>query len=147
MWASAMASRLDSLTLSLSWLDAMGWYNDTVLAGGQVSNLGGWFAGCIIKLFWTQGPNHAAVTACASGAHSVGDAARMIRFGDADVMVAGGTEASIDTLSIAGFCRLIFLLVSLVQLDFHLETCEEFWVKAPFQAFHSFIHSSCSTTE
>jgi 3-oxoacyl-(acyl-carrier-protein) synthase len=54
---------------------------------------------------WIQGPNHAAVTACATGAHSIGDAARMIQFGDSNVMLAGGTESSIDALSIAGFCR------------------------------------------
>ncbi|GAB2285225.1 hypothetical protein Dimus_019678 [Dionaea muscipula] len=63
-------------------------------------------SGHVSMKYGFQGPNHAAVTACATGAHSIGDAARMIQYGDADVMVAGGTEASIDALSIAGFCRL-----------------------------------------
>ena len=62
------------------------------LASGQVS----------IR-FGFKGPNHSAVTACSSGAHAIGDAARLIQFDDADVMVAGGAEAALCRIGIAGF--------------------------------------------
>ena len=71
------------------------------LASGQIS----------IK-YGFRGPNHAVVTACSTGGHAIGDAARMIQWGDADIMVAGGAEAAVCRIGIAGFAAMRALSTS-----------------------------------
>ncbi|TFI57156.1 beta-ketoacyl-[acyl-carrier-protein] synthase II [Sphingomonas parva] len=69
---------------------------------GRLINL---ISGQVSIKYGLMGPNHAVVTACSTGAHSIGDAARMIMLDDADVMVAGGAEAAICPIGIAGFAQ------------------------------------------
>jgi 3-oxoacyl-[acyl-carrier-protein] synthase II len=69
---------------------------------GRLINL---ISGQVSIKYGLKGPNHAVVTACSTGAHSIGDAARMIRDDDADVMLAGGAEGTVNPLGIAGFAQ------------------------------------------
>jgi 3-oxoacyl-[acyl-carrier-protein] synthase II len=69
---------------------------------GRLINL---ISGQVSIKYGLMGPNHAVVTACSTGAHSIGDAGRMIQLGDADVMLAGGSEGAICPIGIAGFAQ------------------------------------------
>ena len=73
------------------------------LIPGMIINMA---SGVVSMRFGLKGPNSATVTACATGNHALGDALRMIQHGDADLILAGGTEAAVSPLSVGGFCAM-----------------------------------------
>jgi 3-oxoacyl-[acyl-carrier-protein] synthase II len=68
---------------------------------GSIINM---VSGQVSIMFGFQGPNYAVVSACTTGLHSIGDAGRLIEYGDADVMIAGGAEATVSPMGVGGFC-------------------------------------------
>src|SRR5262249_1247268 len=76
---------------------------------GRIINLA---SGYVSIEFGLKGPNHAVVTACSTGAHAIGDAGRLIALGDAEVMLAGGTESPVNRIALAGFAALKALSTS-----------------------------------
>ncbi|MCH8238316.1 MAG: beta-ketoacyl-ACP synthase II, partial [Proteobacteria bacterium] len=87
--------------------------NAVLVESGQIRRVSPFFipaslinlvSGHVSIRFGFKGPNHSVVTACSTGAHAIGDAARLIMLEDADVMVAGGAEAAVCRLGMAGFC-------------------------------------------
>ena len=100
-----------SIGSGIGGIDLIESTNDVFDDGGQRKVSPFFIPGTIINMisgnlsimYGLKGPNVAIVTACTTGTHSIGDAARMIEYGDADVMVAGGSEAAITELAVAGF--------------------------------------------
>jgi len=81
---------------------AGGWRKITpFFVPGSIVNM---VAGLVSIQYGYQGPNYALVSACSTANHSIGDAGRLIEYGDADVMIAGGTEATVSALGVGGFC-------------------------------------------
>src|ERR1017187_9907932 len=85
-------------------LDDAGWRPESYEEQTRTGVLIG--SGFVSIEFGLKGPNHAVVTACSTGAHAIGDAARMVALGDAEVMVAGGTESPVNSIALAGFAAL-----------------------------------------